>query len=136
MLGLGQSVCFCSAWLQDFGTSSPPILSAQIYIPAGSFTIKNLIYTPYFNCCFTEIFLLYFFPFPPKKKSPNQKTNSQTKPTIQPGHDLTWQSKCWQWRVLSGCCQLRTGSQPTFFLLHEDLTVTPSAGPHGTRAET
>jgi len=76
---------------------------------------------------------------PPQQKktqTPNRKTNPQTKSTMQTDYDLTWQTKSWQWHVLSGCCQLRTGSQPAFFLLHEDLTVTPSTGPRGIRAET
>lgn len=125
--------CLASGF-QDFFFFPLPfliILAIQIYNP-GSSPMKNLC-TLLLTAVLQKCLLYSSTPSLPKRK-PGRKTNPQTKTTIQIGYDLTWQSKCWQWCVLSGCCRLCTGSQPTFFLLHEDLTVTPGAEPHGIRA--
>lgn len=66
----------------------------------------------FLSCHCAEIYFFVPSPSPPqRKKIPlKQKVKPAKRNLYTNRHELTWQSKCWQWHIFSGCCQLRSGS--------------------------
>lgn len=72
---------------------------------------------------------------PPPKKNPKPLNKHKNKHTKKNHYTNRARANLTKQMLAMACCRLRAGSQPAFFVLHEDLSMTPSTGCRGIRAQ-